>query len=230
MSTARKVRISFRQKSSSRANAVKVYTVQRLSNASQPRQLHLCYLPASDGITRHFKDKVEESLRRQWREHFGHENVVVDWDNAETKWCDRAIRKKVKVDRYDACEQICTWLSEDEEYVLPHFGGLCMMEKISMQKENFQRAYLGLYLLIAKQLNDEGSAVAVWWETVEAPRLLYAFDRFVLKDPKNRNFTRYEFIEYLRGNINMRFAARQYLRATKKLISIDDIPELELLD
>jgi hypothetical protein len=55
------------------------------------------------------------------------------------------------------------------------------------------------------------SEIEGWWHTEEAPRLLWAFFRYVRKT--NGRFCRYGFIQYLHHNVRKRYAAVNYLRA-----------------
>lgn len=205
----RTVKISFRCKRSSRDGAVKVYTTQRIKGSKHPKQFHLAYIPDNDSISDYFKNKIYEALQKKWEQFYGHSGVEINWKDAEKKWINRKGRKQLLVDRYEACAQISLWLQEEEEVVVPSFGGLTTIKK-SMSKDSFFNGYYELHSQIAFKLATLDSAdIAKWWEEKEAPRLLYRFHNYVLKREGKVSFDRLGFLKYLLGNIKMGYALKE---------------------
>lgn len=213
----RTVKLNFRRRRSSRMGTVKAYTTVRIRHRKHPKQLHLGYLPKGKCIRECDKKKIEFALRKHWREIFSHEDVFIDWKDAEKKWRKRERHKRPQVDRSDAEAQIRTWLSEEDDVITAPFGGPCKGSG-TISREQFWAAYLRLPLLVADRLkNVDTTGITEWWETREAPRLLYCYARYVKRH--KREFSRDGFLEYLFGNIKMGFAQVQYLRECQGAIT-----------
>jgi hypothetical protein len=73
----RTVRLSFRRKPGAHST-VKAYVTVRLWQERGPRQLHLAYLPATQGLSASDKLLLEQRLRQKWRRHFGPGGVAID--------------------------------------------------------------------------------------------------------------------------------------------------------
>ena len=214
----RKVKVYFRRRQSSRMGTMKAYTTVRIPHQRHPKQLHLGYLPKGKCIRECDKKKIESALRKHWRTIFHHEDVSIDWKDAEKRWRKRKRTKRSQVDRSNANAQIKTWLSEEDDVITAPFGGPCKGTG-KMSREQFWAAYLRLPLLVAEQLkNVDTTGISEWWETREAPRLLYCYQRYAKRH--KRDFSRDGFLEYLFGNVKMGFAQVQYLRECQGAITL----------
>jgi len=82
------VKINFIRQGATRS--WKVYTSKRVKNdstgKSQPVQIHLAYISQEPPFSPDFKKRVETNLEKKWKERFGHQNVTIDWKNAESKF------------------------------------------------------------------------------------------------------------------------------------------------
>jgi hypothetical protein len=210
----RTLKLSFRRKPGAR-NTVKAYVTVRLGQERGPRQLHLAYLPATQGLSASDKLLLEQRLRQKWRRHFGPGGVAIDWAATESKWRDRDKSKQPPLDRAAARKQLRQWQSGAKEKLLPQFGGP-KRQTSELPGGEFHVLFLKSHQGIVDRLRHSGrsvdpAVVAAWWEEQEAPRLLCCYHRFAARRPGTK-FGRTGYLRYLAGNIARGLAVAQFLR------------------
>jgi hypothetical protein len=210
----RTLKLSFRRKPGA-PGTVKVYVTVRLGQERGPKQLHLAYLPATQGLSASDKLLLEQRLRQKWRRQFGPADVAIDWAATETKWRQRDQPKQAPVNRDVARKQLRQWQSGAKEKLLPQFGGP-KRQTSEMAGGEFHVLFMESHLGIVDRLRHSGGSVdpavvATWWEEQEAPCLLCCYHRFATRRPGTK-FGRAGYLRYLAGNIARGLAVAQFLR------------------
>ena len=100
--TTRTIRVFIRTKSRKAAihRSVKVVKNCRVPGRKKPIQLHLGYLSLmfDGGIPEGQRKKLRNNLNRKWAEHFPHEAVDIDWEDAEEQLAELRARLRPQLD------------------------------------------------------------------------------------------------------------------------------------
>jgi hypothetical protein len=188
------IKVLFRSKRS-KHGCFKVFTNVRIVGRFEPKQIHLGYMPrALPGLGPPQQERLTQKAKAEWTDLFGHDGVQIDWADAETKWQQRDAPRRSKIDRQTALGDIQVWCRD----------------------ETFATAYLELQCQLASRLKGEDpSVIADWWDEKAVPRLLCCYRRFAEKNEAEP--TPKGFLRYLARNIQVGYAAKDFLRATRKM-------------
>ena len=188
------IKVLFRSKCAAKSphrKSFKIFTNVRVPGNARPKQIHLGYVPTALPCLPPFdRERLTQKLKTEWVRLFGNDAVEIDWVDAEQKWQRRNEHRQWKVDRQKALAHIQAWFKEDETFAI---------------------SYLKLYQYLAPQIKGyDPLAIALWWEFEAAPGLLFRYQKFAKR--KGIEPCPNGFLGYLRGNIRLGYAVKDFLR------------------